>query len=118
MPTVAYIANQFPSLVEPYVADEIQELQGRGVGVIPCSVHRSDENLPGELKRLAAGTMYLRPLRLSTAIKATLLGWRRRALLIDLLKRMLWQGPEPAGRRLRALAHIWLGAYYAVLVEE
>jgi hypothetical protein len=34
---VAYLANQFPSPVEWYVAEEIRELRRRGVCVIPCS---------------------------------------------------------------------------------
>src|SRR5207244_10863992 len=44
--TVAYIANQFPSSIEPYVMDEISELRKRGVRVICCSGKRVR---PGEL---------------------------------------------------------------------
>src|SRR6266849_9321179 len=40
MPTVAYLAIQFPSLVEPYVTEEIEELRRRGVQVIPGSVRK------------------------------------------------------------------------------
>ena len=40
--TVAYLANQFPAAVEPYVGEEIQELRRRGVEVIPGSVRRPD----------------------------------------------------------------------------
>ena len=35
MPTVAYLSNQFPSPVEPYVAQEIQELRRRGLTCDP-----------------------------------------------------------------------------------
>ena len=42
MRTVAYLANQFPSPVEPYVVDEIEELRRRGVEVIAGSVRRPD----------------------------------------------------------------------------
>ena len=31
MTTVAYIANEFPSPLEPYVMDEVNELRRRGV---------------------------------------------------------------------------------------
>lgn len=34
MMTVAYLANEFPSAVEPYVEEEIEELRRRGVQVI------------------------------------------------------------------------------------
>ena len=37
MPTIAYLANQFPSPVEPYVLDEIMALRRTGVEVVPCS---------------------------------------------------------------------------------
>ena len=37
MPTIAYLANQFPSPVEPYVVDEILALRRAGVEVVPCS---------------------------------------------------------------------------------
>ena len=40
MLTVAYLANQFPSPVEPYVAEEIEELHSRGIRVIAGSVHK------------------------------------------------------------------------------
>jgi hypothetical protein len=40
MLTVAYLANQFPSPVEPYVADEIAELQSRGIRVISGTVRQ------------------------------------------------------------------------------
>ena len=41
MLTVAYLANQFPSAVEPYVAEEIEELRGRGIRVIAGSVRKA-----------------------------------------------------------------------------
>ena len=40
MLTIAYLANQFPSEVEPYVGDEIAELRRRGALVISGSVRR------------------------------------------------------------------------------
>ena len=39
--TVAYLANEFPSAVEPYVSDEILELRRRGVRVIAGTVRRT-----------------------------------------------------------------------------
>ena len=44
MTTVAYIANEFPSPIEPYVIDEISELRRRGVNVICCSGKRVSPN--------------------------------------------------------------------------
>lgn len=44
MLTVAYLANTFPSAVEPYVVDEIEELRKRGVRVIAGSVRRTRGN--------------------------------------------------------------------------
>lgn len=117
MPAVAYIANQFPSPVEPYVGEEIEELRKRGVRVIPCSVRRAVCGLDGNLHALAAATLYLWPLHLGAALKATALFWRRRSSLNDLSHRILRQGDEAAGQRFRALIHTWLGAYYAALLD-
>src|SRR5665213_581462 len=57
MRTIAYIANLFPSAVEPYVMQEIAELRRRGIAVIPCSARRSTA-LDNGLKSWAAGTLY------------------------------------------------------------
>jgi colanic acid/amylovoran biosynthesis glycosyltransferase len=117
MPTVAYIANQVPAPVEPYVAEEIQELRRRGIRVIPCSVRRPDAGLDADLKAIAAATQYVLPLQFGKAVKSLRLCWRRRARLRDLLERILRQGDEPVVQRGRALLHTWLGAYHALLLE-
>ncbi|HEY2116008.1 MAG TPA: hypothetical protein VGJ51_13010, partial [Candidatus Angelobacter sp.] len=36
----------------------------------------------------------------------------------ELLSRALLRGKEPPTRRLKALLHTWLGAYYAVLLQK
>jgi DNA polymerase III epsilon subunit-like protein len=90
MPTVAYLANQFPSPVEPYVWEEIQGLRKRGVVVVPCSARRDRTTLDLELKAFANETLYLQPLRIKLSISAavlclvkfpTLKGFYHRALL-------------------------------------
>ncbi len=50
MLTVAYLANQFPSAVEPYVIDEIEELRSRGVRVIAGSVRSGRRDLIRRLR--------------------------------------------------------------------
>jgi colanic acid/amylovoran biosynthesis glycosyltransferase len=118
MPTVAYIANQFPVPVEPYVAEEIQELRRRGIRVISSSVRRARVGLDTDLAAFAAATLYFWPLRGGAAMKAAALAWRRRSCLSDLLQRVLWLGNEPVRQRLRTLVHTWLGAYYAALLAD
>ena len=61
MLTVAYLANQFPSAVEPYVIEEIDELRRRGVRVIAGSVRkpRRDRALPAQCEP----EIVLQPLR-------------------------------------------------------
>ncbi len=112
---MAYFANQFPSPVEPYVFEEIEELRRRGMQVIPCSVRRPDA---GEqelrLRAFASETLYLSPLGFGLVIRAFWLCLRRSTVLADLLARVLAQGNEPAARRLRALLHTLLGACYAL----
>jgi len=118
MPTVAYLANQFPSSVEPYVADEIQELRRRNLAVIPCSARQAGTEIEPNLKRLVNETLYLQPLRLKLAIRATLACILKFPILKDFFHRALLRGNESAGRRLRALLHTWLGVYYALLIKR
>ncbi|HXM21606.1 MAG TPA: glycosyltransferase family 4 protein [Terriglobales bacterium] len=118
MPTVAYLANLFPSSVEPYVAEEIQELRRRGVTVISCSARHHTTALDSELKSFAAETLYLQPLRLKLLIHAAFMCLLKFPMLKDFLRRALLQESEPIRRRLRALLHTWLGVYYALLIER
>lgn len=118
MPTIAYIANQFPSPVEPYVVEEIRELRSRGVEVIPCSgVQVNLASLDPGLELLAAETLYLQPLRPRLLLRAAWVGLRKLPLLAGLLERIIVQGSESPLRRVRALLHTWLGVYYALLLE-
>jgi len=116
VPTIAYFANQFPSLVEPYVVDEIEELRKHGVNVIPCSA-RQIAISGGTLDAIAAETLYLQPLRFGLMLHAAVLCLAKFPLLKDLYLRILFQGREPLSRRLRAILHTWLGVYYALLLE-
>jgi len=118
MPTVAYLANQFPSPVEPYVAQEIRELRRRGITVIPCSARYQPDALDSELKAFAAETLFLQPLRFQLLIYAALLCFVKFSALEDFYRRAVLQGSEPFRRRLRALVHTWLGVYYALLLER
>jgi len=117
MPTVAYLTNQFPSPVEPYVSDEIRELRRRGVTVIPCSARSASIALDSDLGVLTAETLYLQPIRLKLVIYAAFLCILKFHLLKDFFCRALLQGSEPFTRRVRALLHTWLGLYYALLIR-
>lgn len=118
MRKIAYLANQFPSSLEPYVCDEILELRKHGFAVIPCSARVAGANLPKETqKALAAETLYLEPLQIKLGLQAAWLCLRQAENLGDLLRRVLLQGKEPMGRRARALLHTWLGAYYALRLK-
>lgn len=115
MPTIAYFANQFPSPVEPYVFEEIEELRRRGMRVVPCSARRPDaEERELRLREFASETLYLCPPGLGLLVRACGLCVCRYSLLADLLARVLTQGSEPVSRRVRALVHTLLGACYAL----
>ncbi|MBZ5650145.1 MAG: glycosyltransferase family 4 protein [Acidobacteriia bacterium] len=117
MPTVAYLANQFPSPVEPYVFEEIGELRRRGVQVIPCSARRTDAMQEDQLQSLAAETLYLQPLGLLLLMRGAWLCLRRCTALANILSRVLLQGGEPPARRARTLLHTLLGACYALKLQ-
>jgi colanic acid/amylovoran biosynthesis glycosyltransferase len=117
--TVAYIANQFPVAVEPYVADEIRELRRRGVNVIPASGRRVDLNaLPVDLQQMADESICLQPPKFRLLWQAAWLCVREWGSLQDLLVRILFRGTESPARRVRALLHTWLGAYYALVIRD
>jgi len=113
--TVAYLANQFPAEVEPYVSEEIDELRRRGVRIIPGSVRTPEATeldsatAPSESKSLC-----LQPLRVTTLLRALGLAFRKCRLIQAVVMRVLLHGKESPKRRLKALFHAWLGACYAV----
>ena len=117
MLTVAYLSNEFPVSVEPYVGQEIQELRKRGINVIACSIRRSSDT--AETAPASAGeTLYLEPMRMGQLLRAGWLCLRNAMLLGDLFVRPLIRGRESPSRRLRAVLHTWLGAYCALSLQE
>jgi colanic acid/amylovoran biosynthesis glycosyltransferase len=113
---VAYLANEFPSPLEPYVGDEIEELRRRGIGVIACSSFRpkrvsSIDGAPDQ------ETLYLWPPRLSVALGGLFLFFWEFKKLRGFLRRALFRGTEPHRVRLKAVLHTWLGACYALLLR-
>jgi glycosyltransferase involved in cell wall biosynthesis len=111
MLTVAYLANQFPSAVEPYVTDEIAELRKRGVRVIAGSVYKP---LPEK-----AGPSQCQPevvvlaLSVNILLRALWLSAQHWKQISPLMARILFRGSEGPFQRIKALAHTWLGACYA-----
>src|SRR3977135_2565540 len=71
MTTVAYIANEFPSPLEPYVIDEIAELRRRGAEVICCSGKRvSPNNLNPANPAFCKETRFFQPLSEDELVRA------------------------------------------------
>ena len=113
MLTVAYLANQFPSTVEPYVTEEIEELRRRGVRVIPGSVRKPQ---PGEGSE-SVPEILLQPFRVITVLRALWLCVVRWSRISSLIARVVFRGKEGPVTRVKALAHTFLGACYAVRLE-
>jgi glycosyltransferase involved in cell wall biosynthesis len=113
--TVAYLANEFPSAVEPYVVEEIEELRRRGVRVIAASVRKTtpDEALAAK----CAPQIVLRPPQGIILLRAMWLCIRRWKHIWPVISRAVFHGREGPVKRMKALAHTWLGACYAVLLE-
>ena len=112
MLTVAYLANQFPCAVEPYVIEEIQELRKRGLRVVAGSVRR-----PGMRGEGLDPQIVLQSWNPIEPAGAAVLCVRKWTLLAPLLKRILFTGHEGFVQRLKALAHTFLGACYAKLLK-
>lgn len=117
MLTVAYLSNLFPSAVEPYVIDEIRELERRGVRVLTGSVRKpllqrlgTQDSREPEIVLESAGLGLL-----MRALFLCVLRWNRISLL---MMRVLLRGPEGPWQRAKALVHTWLGACYALQLQE
>jgi colanic acid/amylovoran biosynthesis glycosyltransferase len=117
--TVAYLANQFPAAVEPYVGEEIEELRQRGVQVIPGSVRTSNAVYRGPATAsFQSEILCLQPVRVLTLLRALGLAAQRWKRIADLVTRVLLRGKESPKRRVKALLHTWLGACYAVQLQK
>lgn len=114
---VAYLANSFPSPVEPYVGEEIGELRKRGIRVVPCSVWRT--NLPikqGSNEGSPAFTVIaFQPWLLLHAFWLCVAHFTE---LREFLLRIFRGGSESLPLRARALAHTWLGAKLALQLRD
>lgn len=115
---MAYLANQFPSPVEPYVRDEIEELRRRGVRVIAGSVRRLDKGVGVPWEENKSDLLVLQPVPIALAAQAAWLCLRRWRRIADLLQRAILQGRENPLQRGKALLHTWLGACYALRLEN
>src|SRR5580704_8207846 len=118
MPAIAYFANLFPSLVEPYVVDEVCELRRRGVAVLCCSARRVKHGLDKSLQPFAVETLYLEPLRAAALLRAAWLCVTRISVLAGFLWHALFRGREPLRRRVFALLHTLLSVYYSALLRD
>jgi glycosyltransferase involved in cell wall biosynthesis len=117
--TVAYLANQFPSPVEPYVTAEIEELRRRGVKVIAGSVWKPDERArPNFAARLEPDSVVLQPFHITILARAVWLCFRRWRQVADLVERVILQGRESPVQRAKALLHTWMGACYALRLQK
>lgn len=116
MTTVAYIANEFPSALEPYVKDEIGELRRRGIRVICCSGKRvAPRGLSVADRSFWDETRYFQPLSDDELTRALRRLASHRPALWQFLKPILWECGASPTKRLRALAHTVMGA---ILAEE
>lgn len=112
---VAYLANRFPSAVEPYVAEEIEELRRRGLEVVAGSALRSDWNR--SVPQASLDVVVLQPFRTILMLRALWLCLRSWRGIADLLLRISLEGNEPLLQRTKALLHTWLGACYALRLQ-
>jgi colanic acid/amylovoran biosynthesis glycosyltransferase len=114
MPTIAYIANEFPSHFEPYVMDEVTELRRRGAQVICCSGKRvspNDLSLPE--RAFWKETRFFQPLADDELMRAVSRLASDRQSLWQVLRPLLLERGVSATRRVRALGHTMMGAALA-----
>lgn len=118
MTTIAYIANEFPSPLEPYVIDEITELRRRGAQVICCSGKRVSPNDLSLLERTFwKETRFFQPLSDDELVRAARRLASDRHNLWQLLRPLLWERGSSPIRRMRTLGHTVMGAALAEQLE-
>lgn len=115
MLTVAYLANQFPSPVEPYVVDEIEALRRRGVAVVASTVRKPITTRPSDSITADIVIQACSPLVLFQGAWGCVRGWKR---ISSLVCRGVFQGKGTPLQRGKALLHTWLGGCYAVLLKS
>ena len=114
MTTVAYIANEFPSPLEPYVMDEIYELRRRGVRVICCSGKTAPESRLNDREReFWLETQCFQPLAKRAAVRAVRRLFSVRESIWDFVRPVLREIPSAPFHRVRSLGHTVLGAELA-----
>lgn len=114
MTTVAYIANQFPSPIEPYVMDEISELRRRGVKVICCSGKRvSPRALSLPERAFWKETQYFQPLSDEELMRAAGRLASDRRNLWQLLRPLMIDRDASLILRVRTLGHTLMGSALA-----
>jgi len=114
MTTIAYIANEFPSSLEPYVSDEIAELRRRGAQVICCSGKRVSPNDLSLAERVFwKETRFFQPLSDDELVRAGRRLASDRHNLWQLLQPLLWDRGASPSRRIRTLGHTLMGAALA-----
>lgn len=113
MLSVAYLANEFPSAVEPYVGEEIEELRRRGVQVVTTSVWQ-----PRAASQRKDVEIVLVPVAPAVAMQGLLVCIRRWRQVAPLIGRAAFRGREPLADRLKALTHTFLGACYAARLAK
>jgi glycosyltransferase involved in cell wall biosynthesis len=101
---IAYLANVFPSPVEPYVGEEIAQMRRSGVAVMACSVLRSTHGTAE-----AEADLVLFPPNLRSLLMGLWLGFCRRRKLRRLLWQALTETTESWLRRIKTLFQTWLG---------
>lgn len=114
--SIAYLSNRFPEASEGYFWEEACEFKRRGWEVVVCSFRRPIKVAP-EQAAIESECLYLFPIRPVSALAASCSLLFHALLIRDLIARAV-RGPEPLGKRFRALAHTWLGAYLAVRLRQ
>jgi glycosyltransferase involved in cell wall biosynthesis len=116
--TIAYLANTFPSAVEPYVLDEIRELHERGVKVVACSVWAPKDIPPPDMDKVARRIVIFRPSSLGVLPSAICLLWHRRKPVLEILRRAASDPEQSWARRCKLVIHTFLGACLAVQISK
>jgi colanic acid/amylovoran biosynthesis glycosyltransferase len=116
MTAIAYIANEFPSALEPYVMDEIAELRRHDVQVVCCSGKRvAPDGLSLSERTFWKETHFCQPLSDEELLKAARRLAADRGAAWGVAKPLVCDRHASVSRRVRTFGHTLMGA---ALAEE
>lgn len=118
--TIVYILGDYPSLSTTFIDREILEAKRRGLNLELLSIGRPRcDALSKPVQDLVAGIDYIFPISLVQLMRTNVIAFARNARTYTSTLAFIVTREHPSfGRRVKSLAHFFLGVQAAVILKE